>query len=269
MVVVELGEKEGEGGMKRSTSFAGTVDISLALHESRMCSDVETGWKTLALPGFYGALGGLAMSVRQPWAICAAGLVLLMTAGPQAVSSTYTLWNWTALLGQIADLCLRPWAPPRLLPYLLVNSWAIFTSFNIMALVHPTHYMELAKRIDAGMCYFHYLNTVGHFVPGVLALLWFQRLDAPSRTHACEWSHLVSLKYASLAYHLLWALRVAGGLNLNGVYLKRPKCQWYVAWATAALTHVAVGAWVQDMCLDPNKPVFDIAAFDDAVRRSH
>ena len=109
---------------------------------------------------------------------------------------------------EIADGVLRPAAPPRLLPFLVVNSWAIFTSFNIMAVAHPPHFAELAKRIDASMPYFHFLNTVGHFVPGVVGLWWFAKLE--NRAAACAWTSVVPLHVASLAFHLMWALRVAG-----------------------------------------------------------
>ena len=249
MVVVVPTEPDS-GKMKRSQSWTGTVDIGYALSEDE--TSKPGSWSSLMLPAVYGALAGLATSVRRPWACTVCGLLFLVTAGPTALSSTYTIWNWTALLGQIADGVLRPAAPPRLLPFLVVNSWAIFTSFNIMAVAHPPHFAELAKRIDASMPYFHFLNTVGHFVPGVVGLWWFAELE--DRTAACAWTSVVPLHVASLAFHLMWALRVAGGLKLDNVYLKRPVFQWYCAWATGAMTHVLVGSFVHRACLNPDVP---------------
>ena len=221
MVVVDLGKESPNGEMKRSSSFAGTVDIGYALAEPKEAP--YQGWQSLALPATYGALAGMAMSVRQPWACTVCGLVFLVVAGPTALSSTYTIWNWTALIGQICDAVIRPSAPPRLLPYLVVNSWAIFTSFNIMIVAHPSHFVELAKRLESGMPYFHFMNTLGHFVPGVVGLAWYSLLDSEARTAACAWTSLAPLEVASLCFHFAWAARVAGGLKLDNARAPRPK----------------------------------------------
>lgn len=214
---------------------------------------------------------GAVVSVRKPWIFTIAGLLLLVGGGPRFISSTYTLWNWTILLGQIADRALRHQAIPRLLPFLVVNSWAIFTSFNVGALFYRPHYRELAKRLDYSMTRFHFMNTIGHFViicccalspffwylhsvispvqiPPVIVTLWFLALSVDTRIDACEWTSVVPLPIASLAFHILWALRVGGGLRLDSVYLKRPKHHWYVAWVTAAITHVCVGLVVAGNC---------------------
>ena len=220
MVVVDLGNESPNGEMKRSSSFAGTVDIGYALAEPKEAP--YQGWQSLALPATYGALAGMAMSVRQPWACTVCGLVFLVVAGPTALSSTYTIWNWTALIGQICDAVIRPSAPPRLLPYLVVNSWAIFTSFNIMIVAHPSHFVELAKRLESGMPYFHFMNTLGHFVPGVVGLAWYSLLDSEARTAACAWTSLAPLQVASLCFHFAWAARVAGGLKLDNARAPRP-----------------------------------------------
>ena len=108
--------------------------------------------------------------------------------------------------------------PPRLLPYLLVNSWAIFFSFNVMAILYPSHYRELATRIDASMPYqnkqkpLHFFNTLGHFAyldcyVGGGSTHWHQVREsrrAPGRIH-------VPVAYASCLFHIAWAFRVAGG----------------------------------------------------------
>ena len=87
--------------MKRSASFAGTVNIGLALGDQNKQKPLPD-WRDLILPGCYGALAGLAMSVRASWASCAAGLGLLLCAVPPSLlSSTYTIWNCTALIAQL------------------------------------------------------------------------------------------------------------------------------------------------------------------------
>ena len=245
MVLVTLPSEDA--AMKRSASFAGTVNLGIALGNASR-KPPRPVWRDLLLPGCYGALAGLVMSVRASWASCAAGLGLLLCAGPPLLSSTYTIWNCTALLAQICDAFIRLNKPPRLLPYLLVNSWAIFASFNIMALVHPAHYRELASRIDVSMPYFHFLNTLGHFVPGVICWWWFDSLSSAARTEACGWSVNVPVEYATCLFHVAWALRVAGGLVLDNVYLKRPRFQWYVAWATGTLCHRCLGRVVSHAC---------------------
>ena len=58
------------------------------------------------------------------------------------------------------------------------------------------------------------------------------------------------MRFTPLAYHLLWALRIAGGLVLDHVYLKRPRFQWYVSWATGTMTHLALGGVVARACGD-------------------
>ncbi len=240
-----------ETEMKRSASFAGTVNIGLALGDQNKQKPLPD-WRDLILPGCYGALAGLAMSVRASWASCAAGLGLLLCAGPPLLSSTYTIWNCTALIAQLCDAFIRIDVPPRLLPYLLVNSWAIFFSFNVMAILYPSHYRELATRIDASMPYFHFLNTLGHFVPGLLCWWWFDSLANQQRIEACAWTHHVPVAYASCLFHVAWAFRVAGGLLLDHVYLKRPRFQWYVAWATGTCVHLYVGRVVAAACASGN-----------------
>jgi len=260
MVLVSLDEPAD--GMTRSTSFTGTVNIAYALGSAKG-ERRKPGWRDLLLPGAYGALAGLALSARTSWATCVSGLALLWCAGPVALSSTYTIWNWTILVGQLADYYVRR-APPRLLPYLLVNSWAIFASFNVMAAVYPRHYAELALRIDASMPYFHFLNTLGHFVPGVLCLYWFDALGPAELAVACEWTRAAPVTWAPLGYHLLWAMRVAGGLLLDHVYLKRPKFQWYVAWATGAACHVLLGSVVAASCRS-GAPLREVVGWSEPV----
>jgi len=256
-------------GMQRNTSFVGTVDVGLALRDGPPRYDAW--YRELAVPALFGTLMGVAVSVKEAWGFTAAGLVLLMAVGPRWISSTYTLWNWTVLLGQIADRAVRgrAGAVPRMLPFLVVNSWAIFTSFNFNALHHRRHFAELAERLQYSMVKFHLMNTLGHFVPPVIATTWFVAWVAASpaaRETTCAWTtptdaHALAqspwlhgalffdLRVASLMYHLCWALRVGGGLRLDHVYLKRPKHHWYLSWSVAALTHVAVGLVVRDACL--------------------
>lgn len=251
MVVAVVGaddgrERGGGGGLTRSKSWTGTVDIGYALGDPVKTPALD--WRGLALPAIYGACVAAAALYQKSWASAGAGLLLLLAAGPTYLSRTYTLWNMMALAGQIADGLVRPGKAPRLVPFLVVNSWAIFTSFNVMAVAHPPHFRELAKRLESSLAYFHLLNTLGHFVPAVIATVWFLRLDAAGRDGACEWTRFAPVAYAPLAFHFAWALRVAGGLSLDRVYLKRPKFQWYVAWATAAATHLAVGFRVARAC---------------------
>jgi len=234
--------------MQKSTSFVGTVDVGLALEEETRASVLRPWYEQLWQPALFGTLMGIAISVRQAWGFTVAGLLILLAGGPQFISSTYTLWNWTMLLGQILDRAIRRDALPRLLPYLVVNSWAIFTSFNVVALIHPFHFRELANRLQYSMSRFHFMNTLGHFVPPLILTFWFFLLDPQRLQGACEWTSIVNLRFASLGYHFLWALRVGGGLRLDHVYLKRPKQQWYISWFVAAITHFFVGHFVDLQC---------------------
>lgn len=242
------GDDKKQQQIQKSMSFVGTIDVGVALRPDTRLSDVRPWWQQLVVPALFGFAMGVIVSARKPWLFTVAGLVLLVVGGPQFISSTFTLWNWTMLLGQIADRALRRRAVPRLLPFLLVNSWAIFTSFNAMALFHRQHFAELAKRLDYSMARFHGMNTLGHFAPPVLATAWFSSLPASDRRAACEWTDVVPLPVASLSFHLLWAIRVQGGLRLDNVYLKRPKHHWYTAWAIAAVTHVGVGVVLSRDC---------------------
>ena len=147
------------------------------------------------------------------------------------------------LLGQIADSRRTP----RLLPFLVVNSWAIFTSFNVIALFDRGLFKELANRLRYSLLRFHFMNTVGHFLPALLATFWFYNLK--DRRGACEWTQVLNLRLASLLFHVLWAFRVGGGLRLDNVYLKRPKEHWYIAWLVAAITHTSVGHLVAQSCV--------------------
>lgn len=199
------------------------------------------------MPAIFGGLMGLVISVPEPWIFTMAGLATLVCAGPM-VNSTYTIWNWIMLLGLVVDRALRRQAIPHLLPYLVVNSWAIFTSFNACGVLYPNHFKELAGRLDYSMARFHVMNTIGHFVPPALVTAWFAALGLETKRAACEWTRLVPLPVASLAFHFLWALRVAGGLRLDHVYLRLPKQHWYVAWAIATATHLVVGVWLADAC---------------------
>ena len=156
------------------------------------------------------------------------------------------------MIAQLCDAFIRIDVPPRLLPYLLVNSWAIFFSFNVMAILYPSHYRELATRIDASMPKFHFLNTLGHFVPGLLCWGGFDSLASSERSEACAWTHAVPVAYASCLFHIAWAFRVAGGLLLDHVYLKRPRFQWYVAWATGTAIHLYLGRVVAAACASGN-----------------
>jgi len=97
---------------------------------------------------------------------------------------------------------------------------------------------------------FHFLNTLGHFVPGIICAWWFEQLDAGDRADACAWTDVAPVAYTPLAYHLLWALRIAGGLVLDHVYLKRPRFQWYISWATGTATHLVVGRLVARSCAE-------------------
>ena len=107
MVLVSLDEPDGlggaadGGGMSRSTSFTGTVNIAYALGDKDKALP-RPRWRGLLLPGAYGALAGLAMSVRRPWATCVSGLALLLGAGPATLSSTYPICNWTILAPRLA-----------------------------------------------------------------------------------------------------------------------------------------------------------------------
>lgn len=247
MVLVVLDEGESRGGMKRSMSFAGTVDVGLALQATSEGENEKRYWHDLISPGLVGALAGVAMSVRAPWLFTVLGLALLVASGPRLLSTTYTYWNCTVLAGQVADRLVRRDADPRLLPFLVVNSWAIFTSFNSIAVFHRPHFSELAERLQCSMLNFHFLNTLGHFVPVVISTVWFTRLSDERVVASCAWS-VVPLPIATLLFHMLWALRVAGGLLLDNVYLKRPKFHWYIAWLVSAVTHVSVGIMVNLKC---------------------
>jgi len=203
----------------------------------------------LATPAVFGVVMGVTAKVGTAWFSTVAGLVLLLISGPTLVSSTFTLWNWTMFLLQIADRLVRRNAAPRLLPFLLVNSWAIFTSFNILVFVDRNVYRDLAARCSYSMPKFHWMNTLGHFIPAVAATLWFA-LD--HHHQVCDWTNVANVRVASLLFHVLWALRVQGDLRLNDVYIKRPASLWGVAWLTAAVTHIAVGHLVADVCHDRN-----------------
>ena len=242
MVVAVVADSDATGdagGMRRSKSWTGTVDIGYALGET---APPRRTWPAYAAPA---ACAACAAAARASWASAFSGLALLLAVGPTYLSSTYTVWNCVSLLGQVADAVARPSRPPRLLPFLVVNSWAIFASFNVMAVAHPPHFAELAKRLGTSLPVFHVWNALAHFAPAAIATSWFLWGTAPA---ACDWTAAAPPFVAPLLFHLAWALRVAGGLTLDRVYLKRPKFQWYVAWATAAATHVAVGAAVARRC---------------------
>ena len=86
--------------MKRSASFAGTVNIGLALGDQNKQKPLPD-WRDLILPGCYGALAGLAMSVRVSWASQALRDWVALCAKRSLLSSTYTIWNCTALHSSI------------------------------------------------------------------------------------------------------------------------------------------------------------------------
>ena len=72
MVLVSLDEPAE--GMTRSTSFTGTVNIAYALGDKADGEKRKPSWRDLLLPGAYGALAGLAMSVRKPRGAASGGL---------------------------------------------------------------------------------------------------------------------------------------------------------------------------------------------------
>ena len=81
---------------------------------------------------------------------------------------------------------------------------------------------------------------------------WFDSLASSDRIEACAWTRQVPVAYASCLFHVAWAFRVAGGLLLDHVYLKRPRFQWYVAWATGTAIHLYLGRVVAAACASGN-----------------
>ena len=142
--------------------------------------------------------------MRASWASCAAGLGLLLCAGTAFAIVDLHHMELYRVDSSIVRAFIRidghlDCALPR------VNSWAIFFSFNVMAILYPSHYRELATRIDASMPKFHFLNTLGHFVPGLLCWWWFDSLASSDRIEACAWTHTVPVAYASCLFHVAWA----------------------------------------------------------------
>ena len=60
-------------------------------------------------------------------------------------------------------------------------------------------------------------DFVVHVLPVLLTYIQVRRIDR-HRRGLLQWYHGL----VSLGYHLLWAVRVAGGLNLDRVYVRRP-----------------------------------------------
>ena len=118
-----------------------------------------------------------------------------------------------------------------------------------MAILYPSHYRELATRIGCVDAKIPLSQYISHFVPGCYAgggsTPWHQ-----VKVEACAWTRCSGrVRVVSISRV---AFRVAGGLLLDHVYLKRPRFQWYVAWATGTAIHLYLGRVVADACASGN-----------------
>lgn len=162
-------------------------------------------------------------------------------AGTMPVGRTYTCWNCLLLTYTVADYVLYG-RPPILLPCLVVNSWAIFASFNVVRLFDASFYERASTWSGYGLMSFQVFNQAFHTVPSIFATVWFVHRPAGS----CSLGG--TALFATIAFHLLYALRIAQSLFLDKVYFENPKWQWGVAWVTALFVHVAVGREVSWQC---------------------
>mmetsp|Transcript_11713 Transcript_11713/g.35323 ORF Transcript_11713/g.35323 Transcript_11713/m.35323 type:complete len:273 (-) Transcript_11713:66-884(-) len=162
-------------------------------------------------------------------------------AGTMPVGATYTCWNCLLLTYTVADFVFLG-RPPILLPCLVINSWAIWASFNVVRLFESSFYERAAKWTGYGLLAFHVFNQLFHTLPAVFSTLWF--LYRPAGSCSLGGSAL----FGTVVYHFLYALRIAQSLFLDKVYFECPRWQWGIAWITALLVHVAVGREVSWQC---------------------
>ena len=110
---------------------------------------------------------------------------------------------------------------------------------------------------------FHLLNHAAHTLPPIVTTLWFYAAttscgdtmaSANLSTRVGSWQagswHAFHVPALSAAFHIAWALRVAGTLRLDRVYITRPPSHWALAWAMALVTHVLIGraVWMRMRC---------------------
>lgn len=162
-------------------------------------------------------------------------------AGEMPVGATYTAWNCLLLTYTAADHFFLG-RPPILLPALVVNSWAIFASFNVVRLFDASLYQRAAVWTGYSLRSFHAFNQLFHTIPVLIATVWF--LSRPAGT--CNLGG--TAVFGTIAWHFLYALRTAQSLFLDKVYFECPRWEWGVAWTTAMTIHVALGREVAWQC---------------------
>mmetsp|Transcript_41715 Transcript_41715/g.73292 ORF Transcript_41715/g.73292 Transcript_41715/m.73292 type:complete len:254 (+) Transcript_41715:69-830(+) len=163
--------------------------------------------------------------------------------GPMPVGSTYTCWNCLLVAYTIVDHMLTGRAP-LLLPFLVINSWAVFAAFNVVQLIDTTFWVRAAAWTGYGMGTFHVFNIAFHVLPPIGCTVWF--LMQPEGT--CNALSMTKPCLSTMAFHASWIIRSPKTIFPNKIYFQCPKWQWCLAWITALIVHVLAGREVSGQC---------------------
>lgn len=159
------------------------------------------------------------------------------------IGSTYTCWNDLLVTYAIIDHVMLG-RPPLLLPYLVINSWAIAAAFNVVRLCDRTFWERAAAWSGFPLSVFHVFNVLVHLLPAVYCTWWFTQHPAG----ACSASSMSMPWLITIAFHGSWVLRTVQTIFLDEIYFECPKWQWCLAWASALAVHILVGRGVSLHC---------------------
>lgn len=112
---------------------------------------------------------------------------------------------------------------------LLINSIAIFLSFNSARFFDPTAFERFANKYKISIIKFHFVNFIIHFLPIIYCSM---------RTISI---HVKQASLISCLSQCMWPIIVHRTMYLNKPYIYFPKRIWHVMWLVAILSHIISG----------------------------
>lgn len=124
------------------------------------------------------------------------------------------------------------------IPFLFINAMAVATAFSAADLIDPTAFERMAARNGDTYRGFLSKHYAVHWAPVVLTFVWLVA-DRGRHLRETPWDPMTGGYTA--AVHVAWALLNFGTLDMSSVYVELSPGDWYLCWATAVATHLAVG----------------------------